>query len=106
MGLEAGRKTKGGAAGTGADILQGLGIDQAKLAEVDAVLAAKRAEFKRVSELFVDVEDQDMNERIRHLINKDAAEELIMQVAGVDQAAIDAARVEVRIRKSCYDNGQ
>jgi hypothetical protein len=74
------------------DILEGLGIDQAKLDEVDALLAAKRAELKRVNELFAEVADQEMNERIRHLINHDAADKLIMQVAGVDQAAISAVR--------------
>ncbi len=78
------------------DILQGLGIDQAKINEVDAELAAEKAELKRVTGLFDAVADKEMDERIKHLLNKDASDELILQVAGVDQGAIDAVKESMK----------
>jgi hypothetical protein len=77
-------------------ILDGLGIDQATLDAVDAELAAERAELARVRGLFAAVADKEMGERIKHLLDQDAADEVIAQVAGVKQDAIDAARVAIK----------
>jgi hypothetical protein len=72
--------------------------------EYDRVLAlveAERAERARVTGLLEDVGDKADDERIRHLITKDVAEELIVEMAGVDQAAIDAVKqaMEEEIRE-------
>jgi hypothetical protein len=77
-------------------VLEGLGIDQAELAEVEAELAAEQAELERVRGLFEAVADEEMGERIKHLLKKDAADAMIAQVAGVEQDAIDAARESMK----------
>lgn len=73
-------------------ILEGLGIDQAKLDEVNAELEAEMAELKRVRDLLGAVEDKEADEKIRHLLNNDVTDELITQVAQVEQTAIDAVK--------------
>ena len=73
-------------------ILEGLSIAQSRLDQLDAELKAERAELKRVRDLLAAVEDREGAERIRHLLNNDATDELIIQVAEVGQADIDAVK--------------
>jgi hypothetical protein len=77
-------------------VLEGLDIDQGTLDEVDAELAAERAELVRVRGLFEAVADREMNERIKHLLNENATDAVIAQVAGVEPDAIDAARESIK----------
>lgn len=74
-------------------ILQGLDIPAETLAEVDAAMAAERAEIKRVQGLLAAVKDKPELERIKHLLNSDVSDDLIVEIAQVDQSAIDDARV-------------
>lgn len=78
------------------DIIKGLGIDQGALDEIDAELAAEQAELERVSELFNAVSDKEMDERIKHLLNNDASDSLVIQVAGVTQGEIDAVKESMK----------
>nr|MBC8423441.1 hypothetical protein [bacterium] len=72
------------------DVITGsLGITRADYDRVDAEMAAERAERKRVTELLEDVDGKDEAVRIKHLIDNDVAEDLIIELAEVDQAAID-----------------
>lgn len=73
-------------------ILSSLGIDEAKLKEVKAAIAAELAEKKRVEDLLAAVSDQPEEDQLKHLINNDASDELIMEVAGVGQDKVDAAK--------------
>jgi hypothetical protein len=60
--------------------------------EYDRVLAlveAERAERARVKKLLEEVAGKPDSDRIRHLIQSDVAEDLIMEMGGVDRAAID-----------------
>lgn len=72
-------------------ILSAMDIDRAGYDAVVAKIAAERAERKRVQELLAKVADQTEAERVAHLIKNDVAEDLILEIAGVDQSAIDAA---------------
>lgn len=74
-------------------ILSGLDIAPERLAEVDAAMAAEKAEIKRVKELLAAVADKPELERIKHLLNNDVSDDLIVEIAKVDQSAIDEARV-------------
>jgi len=74
-------------------ILSGLEIPAERLAEVDAAIAAEKAEIQRVKELLAKVAEKPELDRIKFLLNNDVAEELIVQIAEVEQAAIDAANV-------------
>ena len=71
-------------------ITAALDLAAEKLAEVHAQIAAERAERARVAGLLGKVEGKPDQERIRHLIDNNVAEELIIEMAGVDQTAIDA----------------
>ncbi len=84
-----------------ADILEGLGISQEELARVDAAIAAEKAEVKRVKELLAAVADKPEQDRIKHLLNNDVAEDLIVEIGGVEGSAIEAtkAAMEEEIRE-------
>lgn len=81
-------------AGVGDDtILNGLGVSAEKLAEVDAAIAAEKAERQRVKELLAAVKEKPEQERIKHLLNNDVAEALILELAEVSQQAIDDTKM-------------
>lgn len=70
------------------DIISKLAITEEKLAEVEAEIAKEKAERKRVANLLEKVKDKSDMEKVKHLITNDVAEELIIEMAGVDKAAI------------------
>ncbi len=74
-------------------ILEGMGITQEELDEVDAAIAAEKAEIERVKELLAAVSEKPEQDRIKHLLNSEVAEELIVSIAEVDQSAIEATKV-------------
>lgn len=73
------------------DIIGKLAITEAKLAEVEAQIAKEKAERKRVSKLLEKVEGKSDLEKVKHLITNDVAEELIIEMAGVDKGVIEEA---------------
>ena len=73
-------------------IIERLGIDQAKLDGVHAAIAAEQAAIARVKELLAAVEGKPDQERIKHLIDNDVEDALIVELAGVDQAAVDGVK--------------
>lgn len=84
-----------------ADILEGLGITADELARVDAAIAAEKAEIRRVKELLAGVADRPEQDRVRHLLNNDVAENLVVEIAGIEESAIEAAKaaMEEEIRE-------
>jgi hypothetical protein len=76
-------------------ILKRLEIEQAKLDEVKAAIAAELAEIKRVNDLLKDVEGKDDIDKAKHLIKKDVAEENIIGIAGLAQDVIDQAKQQM-----------
>jgi hypothetical protein len=76
-----------------ADVLtESLGITREEYEQVVDKMAAEQAERKRVLGLLEEVTDAAEDARIKHLIGKDVAEELIVEIAEVDQAAVDAVK--------------
>ncbi len=73
-------------------ITKGLEITQEKLEEVIAQIEAERAERARATSLLEKVEGKADDERVKHLITNSVTEELIIEMAGVDQATIDAVK--------------
>jgi hypothetical protein len=67
-----------------------LGITDEKLDEVHEQIKKERAERARVATLLEKVADKTDEERVRHLIEKDVSEALIIEMAAVDQGVIDA----------------
>ena len=73
-------------------IVEALEITDGQLAEVHAAIAAEKAERKRVAGLLEKVADKDKAEQIKHLFDNNVAEALIMEMAEVDQGALDAVK--------------
>lgn len=73
------------------NIIRKLEITQEKLAEVEAQIAAEKAERARVAGLLEKVADKDDIEKVIHLIKNNVAEDLIVEMAGVSKSAIDDA---------------
>ncbi len=70
-------------------IVNKLGITEEKLAEVEAEIKAEEAEKARVLGLLEKVDGKSDDEKVKHLITNDVAEELIIELGEFDQAAID-----------------
>jgi hypothetical protein len=73
-------------------ITRALDISDEKLQEVNEQIKAERAERERVASLIEKVADKTEEEKIRHLIDNDVSEELILEMLGVEQGAIDSVK--------------
>jgi hypothetical protein len=73
-------------------ITESLGISEEKLDQVNADLEKERAERARVTKLLEAVEGKPDEERIQHLLSNDVSDELIKEMAEVDQAAVESAK--------------
>ncbi len=70
-------------------IVNKLEITEEKLAEVNAEIEKEKAEKNRVAKLLEAVEGKSDEEKVKHLITNNVAEELIIGMAEVDQGAIN-----------------
>ncbi len=73
-------------------IVSALEITDEKLNEVHEQIKKERAERARVAELLEKVADKSNEEKVRFLFEKEVAEALMLEMAGVDQGDIDAAK--------------
>jgi hypothetical protein len=73
-------------------IVPALELTDEKLAEVHAEIAAEKAERDRVAGLLKKVADKSSEEQVKHLFENDVTEALIIEMAQVDQGAIDAVK--------------
>jgi hypothetical protein len=73
-------------------IVTKLGITEEKLVEVEAEIAKEKAERERVANLLEKVDGKSDEEKVKHLITNNVAEELIIEMAAVDPAAINNAK--------------
>ncbi len=73
-------------------ITSALDISAEKLEEVNKQMEAERAERERVAKLLEAVADKSDEEKVKHLFENNVSEELIIELAQVDQAAVDGAK--------------
>ncbi len=73
-------------------IVTAMGITDEKLQQVKDQIKKELAERERVAGLLSAVADKSDVEKVKHLFTNDVAEALILEMAGVDQGAIDGAR--------------
>jgi len=73
-------------------IMEALGVSEEEYKGVKSKVDAEIAEKARVEELFAAVEDASEEDKIKHLLNKNAADELITEIGGIKQSAIDAVK--------------
>ncbi len=76
----------------GAVIIERLAIGQEELDRVVAAVAAEAAERNRVAGLLKEAGDASDEEKVKLLLNKEVAEELILELAGVEKAVLTAAQ--------------
>jgi len=72
--------------------MAGLGVSEEEYKSVKSKVEAELAEKTRVQKLFDAVADSSEEEKIKHLLNKNTADELIMEIGGIEQSAIDAVK--------------
>jgi hypothetical protein len=73
-------------------ITSAMDITEEKLQQVNTQMEEERAERARAETLLGKVEGKPNEEKVKHLIENNVAEELIIEMAGVDQSAIDAVK--------------
>ncbi len=73
-------------------IISAMEITAEKLKEVIDAVAKRRAERERVKGLIEKVGDKSDVEKVKFLFENNVAEPLILELAGVDQGAIDGAK--------------
>jgi hypothetical protein len=74
------------------EITKGLEITEDKLKQVNEQIKKERAERARVASLLEKVADKTKEEKVRHLFDNNVSEELIMEMAEVDQGVLDAVK--------------
>ena len=73
-------------------ITNALDITDEKLKAVNAEMEAELAERARVTTLLEAVEGKPDEEKVKHLFENNVSEELIIEIAKLDQGAIDGAK--------------
>lgn len=73
-------------------ITTAMEITPEKLKEVNDQVEKERAERARVKKLLEKVEGKTNEEKVKHLFDNDVTEELIIEMAKVDQSAIDSVK--------------
>jgi hypothetical protein len=73
-------------------IIAKMDITEDKLKQVNADIEKERAEKARVANLLETVKGRPDEERVKHLLNNNVSEKLIIEMANVDQDAIGRAK--------------
>jgi len=73
-------------------ITKALGITGEKLGQVNTEVEKERAERARVKTLLEAVEGKSNEEKVKHLFANNVSEKLIIEMAEVDQGAVDAVK--------------
>jgi len=73
-------------------ITNALSITEEKLGEVHTQIKEEKAELARVVTLLEAVEGKSNEEKVKHLIENNVSENLIIEMAKVDQGVIDGAK--------------
>ncbi len=69
-----------------------MGITGEKLGQVNTEVEKERAERARVETLLEAVEGKSNEEKVKHLITNDVSDKLIIEMAEVDQGAVDGVK--------------
>jgi hypothetical protein len=76
-------------------ITEALGITGEKLGQVNTEMEKERAERARVRTLLEAVEGKSNEERVKHLLENDVSDKLIIEMAEVDQGAVDGVKQSI-----------
>ena len=73
-------------------IINDLGITEEKLGQVNAEIEKENAEKTRVLTLLEAVDGKSNEEKVKHLFDNNVSENLIIEIAKVDQGEIDSVK--------------
>ena len=73
-------------------IMGALGVSEEEYKSVKSGVDAELAEKSRVQKLFTSLEDASEEDRIKRLLQENASDELITEISGIEQSAIDAVK--------------
>ncbi|MBW1943472.1 MAG: hypothetical protein JRJ51_11650, partial [Deltaproteobacteria bacterium] len=73
-------------------VMEALGISEEEYKSVKSKVDAELVEKARVQGLFDAVKDASEEDKIKHLLKNNAADELITEIGGIEQSAIDAMK--------------
>jgi hypothetical protein len=73
-------------------VMESLGISEEEYNGVKAKVDAERAERARVKKLLDEMGDKSEEDKIKRLLDKDVADQLITEIGGIAQSAIDAVK--------------
>jgi len=73
-------------------IIEIMGVSEDEYKGVKAKVDAELAEIARVQDLLASVADASEEDKIKHLLNENVANELITEIGGFDQSAIDTVK--------------
>ena len=76
--------------------MEALGVSEEEYKSVKSKVDAELAEKARVQELFDAVQNASEEDKIKRLLNNNAADELIREIGGIEQSAIDAVRMAMQ----------
>ncbi len=75
-----------------ATIIEALDIPEEELVRVNTLVEEEGAERDRVGKLLDEVAEQSDDARVKFLVQSDVADNLIVELAGVEQSAVDAVK--------------
>ena len=75
-----------------AKIIEIMGVSEDEYKTVQTKVDAEFAEIKRVKDLLVSAEDKSDDEKIKHLLNENVTDDLILEIGGFDQSALDKVK--------------
>lgn len=73
-------------------IIDRMDISEEEFARVNAAVEAELAEKARVKALFEEAEGKSDEDKVKKLINENVADELMIEICGLDQATIDGVK--------------
>jgi hypothetical protein len=73
-------------------IMEALSVSEEEYKSTKSKMDAELVEKTRVQKLFDAVKDASEEDKIKHLLNKNAADELIREIGGIEHSAIDAVK--------------
>jgi len=73
-------------------IMKALGVSEEEYNGVKSQVDAEIAEKTKIQELFASLEDASEEDKIKRLLKENASNELITEISGIDQSAIDAVK--------------
>lgn len=73
-------------------VMKALGVSEEEFNRVKSKVNAELAEKARVRKLFTSLENASEEDKIKRLIKENASDELITEIGGIEQSAIDAVK--------------